>query len=130
MIIIIDIWFFFILFNWRATRTASQCVANKNPWSVSPQKSLETKQTSFVAQNPFKPRRRKRRKEKEVYRERKRTMALWMEAGADPMTDKEKADLDAIAALKQSSALELKVLPPLLLILFFPSILQNNTTRR
>ncbi|KAJ4814638.1 Tetratricopeptide repeat protein [Rhynchospora pubera] len=35
-------------------------------------------------------------------------MALWMEAGSDPVTDKEKADLDAIAALKQSSALDLK----------------------
>ncbi|KAK4366145.1 hypothetical protein RND71_014025 [Anisodus tanguticus] len=35
-------------------------------------------------------------------------MALWMEAGAEPKTEKELADLDAIAALKQSTALQLK----------------------
>lgn len=36
-------------------------------------------------------------------------MALWMEAGAEPRTESEIADLDAIAALKESAALELKV---------------------
>ncbi|KAG6571554.1 Tetratricopeptide repeat protein 4-like protein, partial [Cucurbita argyrosperma subsp. sororia] len=35
-------------------------------------------------------------------------MALWMEDGSDPLTENEKADLDAIAALKESSALEFK----------------------
>ncbi|XP_078154902.1 tetratricopeptide repeat (TPR)-like superfamily protein [Carex rostrata] len=35
-------------------------------------------------------------------------MALLMEAGADPVTEKEKVDMDAIAALKESSALEFK----------------------
>lgn len=50
-------------------------------------------------------------------------MALLMEAGADPMTEKEKVDMDAIAALKESSALEFKVLLPLLLYFIFLSIL-------
>lgn len=36
-------------------------------------------------------------------------MALWMEAGSEPTTESEKADLQAIAALKESAALELKV---------------------
>lgn len=36
-------------------------------------------------------------------------MALWMEAGSDPVTESEMADLDAIAALKDSAARELKV---------------------
>uniref|UniRef100_A0A803PGF7 Cns1/TTC4 wheel domain-containing protein n=1 Tax=Cannabis sativa TaxID=3483 RepID=A0A803PGF7_CANSA len=35
-------------------------------------------------------------------------MALWMEPGSEPLTETEKADLDAIAALKESSAIELK----------------------
>nr|XP_048336321.1 tetratricopeptide repeat protein 4 homolog isoform X2 [Ziziphus jujuba var. spinosa] len=35
-------------------------------------------------------------------------MALWMETGSEPMTESEKADLDAIAALKESAAIELK----------------------
>ncbi|KAK2986350.1 hypothetical protein RJ640_026614 [Escallonia rubra] len=35
-------------------------------------------------------------------------MALWMEAGSEPKTDSEIADLDAISALKQSAAIELK----------------------
>ncbi|XP_019165707.1 PREDICTED: tetratricopeptide repeat protein 4 homolog isoform X1 [Ipomoea nil] len=35
-------------------------------------------------------------------------MALWMEAGSEPKTDTETADLDAIAALKESAAVELK----------------------
>uniref|UniRef100_A0A1S3BHV4 Cns1/TTC4 wheel domain-containing protein n=1 Tax=Cucumis melo TaxID=3656 RepID=A0A1S3BHV4_CUCME len=35
-------------------------------------------------------------------------MALWMEDGSNPLTENEKADLDAIAALKESSALEFK----------------------
>ncbi|EXB46037.1 Tetratricopeptide repeat protein 4-like protein [Morus notabilis] len=35
-------------------------------------------------------------------------MALWMEKGSEPLTDAEKADLDAIAALKESAAFELK----------------------
>lgn len=37
-------------------------------------------------------------------------MALWVETGSEPMTESEKADLDAIAALKESAAIELKVL--------------------
>lgn len=37
-------------------------------------------------------------------------MALWMEKGAEPQTESERADLDAIAALKESAAIELKVL--------------------
>ncbi|KAH9624348.1 hypothetical protein KSS87_012411 [Heliosperma pusillum] len=35
-------------------------------------------------------------------------MALWLEAGSEPETEKERADLDAIFALKHSSAIELK----------------------
>ncbi|GAB4841271.1 hypothetical protein Ancab_022003 [Ancistrocladus abbreviatus] len=35
-------------------------------------------------------------------------MALWMEEGSEPKTDTEKADLDAISALKVSAAIELK----------------------
>ncbi|XP_010522526.1 PREDICTED: tetratricopeptide repeat protein 4 homolog [Tarenaya hassleriana] len=35
-------------------------------------------------------------------------MALWMEAGSEPTTESEKADLDAISALKESAALEFK----------------------
>ncbi|KAI3932083.1 hypothetical protein MKW92_039633, partial [Papaver armeniacum] len=35
-------------------------------------------------------------------------MALLMEPGAEPLTENEKADLDAIAAIKESSAFELK----------------------
>ncbi|KAL6208871.1 hypothetical protein ACLB2K_019814 [Fragaria x ananassa] len=35
-------------------------------------------------------------------------MALWMEKGAEPQTESERADLDAIAALKESAAIELK----------------------
>ncbi|GMN50414.1 hypothetical protein TIFTF001_019570 [Ficus carica] len=35
-------------------------------------------------------------------------MALWMEKGSEPLTDSEKADLDAISALKESAAFELK----------------------
>ncbi|KAK3007568.1 hypothetical protein RJ639_014414 [Escallonia herrerae] len=35
-------------------------------------------------------------------------MALWMEAGSEPKTESEVADLDAITALKQSAAIELK----------------------
>lgn len=36
-------------------------------------------------------------------------MALWMEEGSCPTTEQERADLDAIAALKESAAIELKV---------------------
>ena len=36
-------------------------------------------------------------------------MALWMETGSEPTTQSEKDDLEAIEALKQSTALELKV---------------------
>ncbi|XVE78014.1 hypothetical protein DITRI_Ditri13aG0110100 [Diplodiscus trichospermus] len=35
-------------------------------------------------------------------------MALWMEAGSEPKTESEIADLEAISALKESAALELK----------------------
>ncbi|KAH9785080.1 TPR REGION domain-containing protein [Citrus sinensis] len=35
-------------------------------------------------------------------------MALWMDAESEPKTESEKADLDAIAALKESAAIELK----------------------
>lgn len=38
-------------------------------------------------------------------------MALWMEAGSEPKTDKEILDLQAISALKESSAIEFKVRP-------------------
>ena len=36
-------------------------------------------------------------------------MALWMETGSEPTTQSEKDDLEDIEALKQSTALELKV---------------------
>ena len=36
-------------------------------------------------------------------------MALWMEKGSEPLTETEKADLEAIAALKESAAFEFKV---------------------
>ena len=36
-------------------------------------------------------------------------MALWMETGSEPTTQSEKDDLEAIEALKHSTALELKV---------------------
>jgi hypothetical protein len=77
----------------------------------------ENKPKSF--QNKIKTQKKKKRKKNYIEQER---MALWMEAGADPMTDKEKADIDAIAALKESSALELKVLLLVPLISIFPSI--------
>ncbi|KAK7393346.1 hypothetical protein VNO78_21899 [Psophocarpus tetragonolobus] len=35
-------------------------------------------------------------------------MALWMEKGSEPLTDNERADLEAIAALKESAAVEFK----------------------
>ncbi|CAJ1968263.1 unnamed protein product [Sphenostylis stenocarpa] len=35
-------------------------------------------------------------------------MALWMEKGSEPITESEKADLEAIAALKESAAFEFK----------------------
>ncbi|KAL9267271.1 Tetratricopeptide repeat protein 4-like protein [Drosera capensis] len=35
-------------------------------------------------------------------------MALWMEAGSEPKTDEERADLEAISALKEAAAVELK----------------------
>ncbi|MED6172211.1 hypothetical protein PIB30_047935 [Stylosanthes scabra] len=35
-------------------------------------------------------------------------MALWMEKGSEPLTEAEKADLEAIAAIKESAAIELK----------------------
>ncbi|KAL0884438.1 hypothetical protein Bca101_008419 [Brassica carinata] len=35
-------------------------------------------------------------------------MALWMEAGSEPMTENERADLEAISALKESAAIEFK----------------------
>ncbi|KAL4337098.1 hypothetical protein AHAS_Ahas12G0076200 [Arachis hypogaea] len=35
-------------------------------------------------------------------------MALWMEKGTEPLTEAEKADLEAIAAIKESAAIELK----------------------
>ncbi|KFK42755.1 hypothetical protein AALP_AA1G035400 [Arabis alpina] len=35
-------------------------------------------------------------------------MALWMDAGSEPMTENEKADLIAISALKESAAIEFK----------------------
>ncbi|KAL0441881.1 UNVERIFIED_CONTAM: Tetratricopeptide repeat protein 4 [Sesamum radiatum] len=35
-------------------------------------------------------------------------MALWMEAGSEPKTNEEIVDLEAIAALKESAAIELK----------------------
>ncbi|RZR72623.1 hypothetical protein BHM03_00014996 [Ensete ventricosum] len=36
-------------------------------------------------------------------------MALWMDAGSDPISESEKADLEAIAAIKEAAAVELKV---------------------
>ncbi|CAH2038970.1 unnamed protein product [Thlaspi arvense] len=36
------------------------------------------------------------------------SMALWMDAGSEPMTENEKADLEAISALKESAAIEFK----------------------
>lgn len=39
-------------------------------------------------------------------------MALWMEAGSEPKTDSEVADLEAISALKEAAAIELKVSLP------------------
>lgn len=38
-------------------------------------------------------------------------MALWMEAGAEPKTESEIVDLEAINAIKESAAIELKVFP-------------------
>ncbi|XP_064999501.1 uncharacterized protein LOC135633674 [Musa acuminata AAA Group] len=35
-------------------------------------------------------------------------MALWMDAGSDPISESEKADLEAIAAIKEAAAVELK----------------------
>lgn len=35
-------------------------------------------------------------------------MALWMDKGSEPLTESEVADLQAIAALKESTAIELK----------------------
>ncbi|CAN8295691.1 unnamed protein product [Cochlearia groenlandica] len=35
-------------------------------------------------------------------------MALWMDAGSEPITEDEKADLDAISAIKESAAIEFK----------------------
>ncbi|XP_020227382.1 tetratricopeptide repeat protein 4 homolog [Cajanus cajan] len=35
-------------------------------------------------------------------------MALWMEKGSEPLTESEKADLEAIAAIKESAAFEFK----------------------
>ncbi|XP_074557945.1 uncharacterized protein LOC141813853 [Curcuma longa] len=35
-------------------------------------------------------------------------MALWMDAGENPVSESEKADLEAIAAIKESAAIELK----------------------
>lgn len=56
-------------------------------------------------------------------------MALWMEKGSEPLTENEKADLEAIAAIKESSALELKVIITLTYSLFskkaFDFILNN-----
>lgn len=40
-------------------------------------------------------------------------MALWMDSGSEPKTNEEIFDLDAIAALKQSTAIELKVPIPI-----------------
>lgn len=39
-------------------------------------------------------------------------MALLMEPGSEPVTNDEIIDLEAIAALKESAAIELKVLSP------------------
>ncbi|XP_047330946.1 tetratricopeptide repeat protein 4 homolog [Impatiens glandulifera] len=35
-------------------------------------------------------------------------MALWMENGSEPLTEREKADLEAISAIKESASIELK----------------------
>ena len=43
-----------------------------------------------------------------------------MEKGSEPLTESEKADLDAIAALKESAAIELKVSFCRPSILFYP----------
>lgn len=40
-------------------------------------------------------------------------MALWMDSGSEPKTNEEIFDLDAIAALKESTAMELKVPIPI-----------------
>lgn len=46
-----------------------------------------------------------------------------MEKGSEPLTEKEKADLDAIAALKESAAIELKVSFSLFIsILYLPFV--------
>lgn len=56
-------------------------------------------------------------------------MALLMEKGAEPQTESELADLDAISALKESAALELKVISLYLLLIYnhnmFTSIILN-----
>ncbi len=36
-------------------------------------------------------------------------MALWLQPGEEPETAEERADLDAITALRESAAIELKV---------------------
>lgn len=46
-------------------------------------------------------------------------MALWMDAGSEPKTESEIADLEAIAALKESAAIELKVFPISLTVSYF-----------
>lgn len=54
-------------------------------------------------------------------------MALWLDSGAEPQTEKEKLDLEAIVALKESAAFELKVFSLLLfhfLLLLISIILQ------
>lgn len=45
----------------------------------------------------------------ESQKPKKGKMALWMEKGSEPLTETEKADLEAIAALKESAAFEFKV---------------------
>ena len=45
-------------------------------------------------------------------------MALWMEAGSEPKTESEVVDLEAISALKQSTAIELKVSLPLACLIY------------
>lgn len=57
-------------------------------------------------------------------------MALWMETGSEPMTESEKADLDAIAALKESAAFELKVLSLSLSLCFYLCLCQERKTRK
>jgi hypothetical protein len=52
-----------------------------------------------------------------------------METGSDPTTESEKADLEAIAAIKQSAALELKVSLSLSLSLYiYIYICQRKTS--